>query len=173
MKKKTLLIIIIIFALFCFVVLLKGLSNSNTYVPDTKVGKQLLSFKAKKLFNNEEVISDELFFENKIYLLNLWASWCVPCRTEHHILMKLSSNPSVRIIGLNYKDDLINAKKFINQMGNPYSEILIDNDGTISIELGAYGVPETFLIDENRIILKKFVGPINDKSLKEVESLLK
>jgi len=173
MKKKTLLIIIIIFALFCFVVLLKGLSNSNTYVPDTKVGKQLLSFKTKKLFNNEEVISDELFFENKIYLLNLWASWCVPCRTEHHILMKLSSNPSVRIIGLNYKDDLINAKKFINQMGNPYSEILIDNDGTISIELGAYGVPETFLIDENRIILKKFVGPINDKSLKEVESLLK
>jgi len=173
MKKKTLLIIIIIFALFCFVVLLKGLSNSNTYVPDTKVGKQLLSFKTKKLFNNEEVISDELFFENKIYLLNLWASWCVPCRTEHHILMKLSSNPSVRIIGLNYKDDLINAKKFINQMGNPYSEILIDNDGTISIELGAYGVPETFLIDKNRIILKKFVGPINDQFLKEVESLLK
>ena len=173
MKKKTLLIIITIFVLFCFVVFLKGLSNSNTYVPDTKVGKQLLSFKAKKLFNNEEVISDELFFENKIYLLNLWASWCVPCRTEHHILMKLSSNPSVRIIGLNYKDDLINAKKFINQMGNPYSEILIDNDGTISIELGAYGVPETFLIDENRIILKKFVGPINDQFLKEVESLLK
>ena len=173
MKKKTLLIIITIFVLFCFVVLLKGLSNSNTYVPDTKVGKQLLSFKAKKLFNNEEVISDDLFFENKIYLLNLWASWCVPCRTEHQILMKLSSNPSIKIIGLNYKDDLKNAKKFINEMGNPYSEIVIDNDGTISIELGAYGVPETFLIDENRIILKKFVGPINDKSLKEIESLVK
>jgi len=173
MKKKTLLIIITIFVLFCFVVLLKGLSNSNTYVPDTKVGKQLLSFKAKKLFNNEEVISDELFFENKIYLLNLWASWCVPCRTEHHILMKLSSNPSIKIIGLNYKDDLKNAKKFINEMGNPYSEIVIDNDGTISIELGAYGIPETFIIGKNKIILKKFVGPINDKSLKEIESLVK
>ena len=98
MKKKTLLIIITIFVLFCFVVFLKGLSNSNVYVPSTKVGKQLLSFKAKKLFNNEEVISDELFFENKIYLLNLWASWCAPCRTEHHILMKLSSNPSIKII---------------------------------------------------------------------------
>jgi len=173
MKKKTLLIIITIFVLFCFVVLLKGLSNSNTYIPNTKVGKQLLSFKAKKLFNNEEVISDELFFENKIYLLNIWASWCVPCRTEHHILMQLSNNPSVRIIGLNYKDDLINAKKFINQMGNPYSEIFIDNDGTISIELGAYGIPETFIIDKNKVILKKFVGPINDQSLKEIESLLK
>ena len=153
--------------------MLKGLSNSNIYVPNTKIGKQLLSFKAKKLLNNEEVISDELFFENKIYLLNLWASWCVTCRTEHQILMKLSSNPFVRIIGLNYKDDLINAKKFINQMGNPYSEILIDNDGTISIELGAYGIPETFIIDKNKIILKKFVGPINDQSLKEIESLLK
>ena len=173
MKKKTLLIIITIFVLFCFVVLLKGLSNSNTYVPDTKVGKQLLSFKAKKLFNNEEVISDELFFENKIYVLNLWASWCVPCRTEHPKLMQLSSNPSIRIIGLNYKDDLTNAKKFINQMGNPYSEIIIDKDGTISIDLGAYGIPETFIIDKNKKVLKKFVGPINDQSLKEIESLLK
>ena len=87
--------------------------------------------------------------------------------------MQLSSNPSVRIIGLNYKDDLNNAKKFINEMGNPYSEIVIDNDGTISIELGAYGIPETFVIDKNKIILKKFVGPINDQSLKEIESLLK
>ena len=87
--------------------------------------------------------------------------------------MQLSSNPSVRIIGLNYKDDLTNAKKFINEMGNPYSEIIIDNDGTISIELGAYGIPETFVIDKNKIILKKFVGPINDQSLKEIESLLK
>ena len=67
--------------------------------------------------------------------------------------MQLSSNPSVRIIGLNYKDDLTNAKKFINEMGNPYSEILTDNDGTISIELGAYGIPETFIIDKNKIIL--------------------
>ena len=87
--------------------------------------------------------------------------------------MQLSINPSVKIIGLNYKDDLKNAKKFINEMGNPYSEIVIDNDGTISIELGAYGIPETFIIGKNKIILKKFVGPINDKSLKEIESLLK
>ena len=87
--------------------------------------------------------------------------------------MKLSSNPSIKIIGLNYKDDLTNAKKFINEMGNPYSEIVVDKDGIISIELGAYGIPETFIIDKNKIILKKFVGPINDQSLKEIESLLK
>ena len=81
MKKKTLLIIITIFILFCFVVLLKGLSNSNTYVPNTKIGKQLLSFKAKKLFNNEEVISDELFFETADDV-SLVASGIVPAMNE-------------------------------------------------------------------------------------------
>ncbi len=72
--------------------------------------------------------------------------------------MQLSNNPAIRIIGLNYKDDLTNAKKFINQMGNPYSEIIIDKDGTISIDLGAYGIPETFIIDKNKIILKNLLA---------------
>ena len=77
------------------------------------------------------------------------------------------------MVGLNYKDNFNNAKKFINSMGNPYSDILVDEDGTISIELGAYGVPETFIINEKKIILKKFVGPLNQQSLKEIELLIK
>ena len=87
--------------------------------------------------------------------------------------MELSKNTSIKIIGLNYKDSLINAKKFINSMGNPYSNILVDNDGVISIELGAYGIPETLVIDKNKIILKKFVGPLNHQSLKEIKLLIK
>ena len=83
------------------------------------------------------------------------------------------SFPKIEIIGLNYKDNISNAKKFINNLGNPYSEILTDSDGTISIGIGAYGVPETFIINKNKIILKKFIGPINTKSLKEIESLTK
>ena len=173
MKKKTLLIIITIFVLFCFVVLLKGLSNSNTYVPDTKVGKQLLSFKAKKLFNNEEVISDELFFENKIYLLNIWSSWCVPCRAEHPKLMQLSKNKSLKLIGLNYKDNPKNAKRFINEFGNPYFMIITDKNGIISIDLGAIGVPETFIINKDKKIIKRFLGSLNEKSLKEINLILK
>ena len=173
MKKKNLLIIIIVFVLFCFVVLFKGLSNSNTYIPSTNSGKKLFSFKSKKLFNNQEVNSDELFFEDKIYLLNIWASWCLPCRDEHNILMELSKNSSIKIIGLNYKDNIVNAKRFINELGNPYSEILTDSAGIISIELGAYGVPETLIIDNNKIILKKFVGPLDNESLKEIKILLK
>ena len=103
----------------------------------------------------------------------MWASWCVPCREEHNILMQLSDNPAIEIIGLNYRDNLINAKKFISELGNPYSEILIDKDGTISIGLGAYGIPVTYIIDKNQIILKQFVGVLNDQSLKEIKSLLK
>ena len=87
--------------------------------------------------------------------------------------MELSKNTSIKIIGLNYKDSLINAKKFINSMGNPYSNILVDNDGVISIELGAYGIPETLVIDKNKTILKKFVGPLNNQSLKEIKLLIK
>jgi len=173
MKKFFFLIVVIVFVLFCFVVLLKGLSNSNTYIPSTSSGKKLISFESKKLFNNQEVNSDELFFEDKIYLLNIWASWCLPCRAEHNILMELSKNSSIKIIGLNYKDNIVNAKRFINEFGNPYSEILTDNDGIISIELGAYGVPETLIIDNNKIILKKFVGPLDNESLKEIKILLK
>ena len=87
--------------------------------------------------------------------------------------MDLKNIYNLTLIGLNYKDSLINAKKFINSMGNPYSHILVDNDGVISIELGAYGIPETLVIDKNKIILKKFVGPLNNQSLKEIKLLIK
>ena len=162
----------VVFVFFCFIVLLKGLNNNNTYVPDKIFEKQILNFTAKNLSDNKEIDSEELFLDNKIYLLNIWASWCLPCRAEHDILMKLSRINSIKIIGLNYKDNLVNAEKFINEMGNPYSEILIDKDGVISIELGAYGIPETFIIN-NKMILKKFIGPLNEVSLKEIMVLLK
>ena len=97
----------------------------------------------------------------------------MPCRVEHSTLMKLKENKSIKIIGINYKDNLINAKKFIDKYGNPYSEILIDNDGTIAISLGAYGIPETIIVDKDKTILKKFIGVIDNKSLKEIESLIK
>ena len=173
MKRKTLPIIIIIFLFFCFFVFLKGLNNKNNYIPNENTGRKISSFTAKKLFNNQKINSDELFVEKKFYLLNIWSSWCVPCRAEHDTLMRLSKNNLIKIIGLNYKDDLENAKEFINSLGNPYSEILIDKDGTISIELGAYGIPETFVINENKIIIKKFVGPLTTQSLKEIKSLIK
>ena len=87
--------------------------------------------------------------------------------------MKLSKNQSVKLIGLNYRDNLNNAKKFIKELGNPYTQILIDNDGTLGVEFGAYGVPETFLIDKNKKVIKKFVGPINKENLEEIRLIIK
>ena len=151
----------------------KGLNTPSVYTPSVTFEKELEYFNAKTLIYNKEINSNELFSGKKIYLLNIWSSWCVPCREEHSTLMKLKNNPFIKIIGLNYKDDPINAKKFIEELGNPYSEIVIDKDGTISISLGAYGVPETFIIDDNKKILKKFIGQINDQSLNDIKLLLK
>ena len=172
MRKNSLFIAIIII-IFCFFVLFKGLNTPSVYTPSVTFEKELEYFNAKTLIYNKEINSNELFSGKKIYLLNIWSSWCVPCREEHSTLMKLKNNPFIKIIGLNYKDDPINAKKFIEELGNPYSEIVIDKDGTISISLGAYGVPETFIIDDNKKILKKFIGQINDQSLNDIKLLLK
>ena len=109
------------------------------------------------------ISSEEIFKNDKFYLLNIWASWCVPCREEHAYLLNLSESSDLELIGLNYKDKSENAKKFLDELNNPYDFILSDKDGTISIEWGAYGVPESFLI-YNKKVIKKIIGPISQKS---------
>ena len=104
--------------------------------------------------------------------MNIWASWCLPCRDEHSFLMNLSNQNNIEIIGLNYKDKNKNAKKFLEKLNNPYKIILSDQDGTISIEWGAYGVPESFLI-YNKKIIKKITGPINKDILIEIKKMIK
>jgi cytochrome c biogenesis protein CcmG, thiol:disulfide interchange protein DsbE len=173
MRNKFYLIILFIFLSVCFIIFYKGLSNSNVYTPKVDQKKNIPNFKVKEFDSNIDLSFKEIFKKNHYYILNIWASWCVPCRTEHPLLMKLSNNPSIKLIGLNYKDNLKNAKKFINEFGNPYTQILVDSDGTLSIELGAYGVPETFLIDKERKIIKKFVGPINQEIVEKIEMITK
>ncbi|MDC0569350.1 DsbE family thiol:disulfide interchange protein [Candidatus Pelagibacter sp.] len=172
MKNKFNLLFLVLFIGFCFTIFYKGLNNSNTYTP--KFNKKSMPIFNIKEFNSNNYINSEKVFEgSRYYILNIWASWCVPCREEHPWLMELSKNQSIKLIGLNYKDDLTNAKKFVNKFGNPYSQNLIDDDGTIAIEFGAYGVPETFVINEDKIIIKKFVGPINQKIFKEIQLIIK
>jgi len=173
MKNKLSVFAVIIFLSFCFLIFYKGLDNPSTYSPKIKDKKNIPIFEAKD-FNSGSYLNSEKFFEDDIfYIINIWASWCVPCRTEHPLLMKLSKNQSIKLIGLNYKDNYNNAKKFIKEFGNPYSQIIIDNDGTLSVEFGAYGVPETFLIDKNKMIIRRFIGPINKKIIEEIKSIIK
>ena len=173
MKNKFSSLIIITFLIFCFVIFYKGLNTPSTYLPKIKYKKNIPIFEAKDFNSSSYLNSEKIFEEDLFYIINIWASWCVPCRTEHPLLMRLSRNQSVKLIGLNYKDNINNAKKFINEFGNPYSQIIIDNDGTLSVEFGAYGVPETFLIDKNKMIIRKFVGPISKEILEEIKLIIK
>ena len=173
MKNKLSIFLVIIFLSFCFFVFYKGLNNPNTYLPKIMDKKNIPIFEAKDFNSSSYLNSEKIFEEDTFYIVNIWASWCVPCRTEHPLLMKLSKNQSVKLIGLNYKDSLNNAKNFINEFGNPYSQIIIDNDGTLSIEFGAYGVPETFIIDKNKMIIRKFIGPINQEILEQIKLIIK
>ena len=172
-KNKIIFSALLLFFAFCFIVLFKGLNNSNIYVPKEKTEKILKSFTSKDLYSENKISSDQIFVDSEFYVLNIWSSWCIPCRVEHPKLMQLSKNSSVKLIGLNYKDNPKNAKKFIDILGNPYSMIIIDENGTISIELGAYGVPETFIINKDKKIIKKFIGPLSEESIKEINLILK
>ena len=172
MKNKILLISLILFISFCLVVLFKGLNNSNVYIPET-TNKNIKEFKSRSLFSDDEISSEKILVNSDYYILNIWASWCGPCRKEHPKLMELSKNPSVKIIGINYRDNLKNAKNFVKKFGNPYSVVFVDTNGIISIELGAYGVPETIILNKDKKIIKKFIGYIDDKSFKKINSILK
>jgi cytochrome c biogenesis protein CcmG, thiol:disulfide interchange protein DsbE len=173
MKNKLLLSVTLLFFTFCFIIFYKSLNNSNIYIPKSIPANPLKTFVSKELFSETLMSSDQILSGSQFYLINIWASWCGPCIKEHSELIKLSKNPSIKLIGLNYKDNPDNAKKFIKTLGNPYSNILIDNNGTIAIELGAYGVPETFIINDKKEIIKKIVGPINKKILEEIKLILR
>ena len=173
MKNKIILFIVITFLIFCFVIFYKGLDNSSNYKPKINDKKSIPIFEAKDFNSNIYLRSEKIFDEEIYYIINIWASWCVPCRTEHPLLIELSKNQSVKLIGINYRDNLNNAKNFINELGNPYSQIIIDNDGTLSVEFGAYGVPETFIVDKDKKIIRKFIGPINKKIVKEIKLIIK
>ena len=171
MKIKILPIFFTVIFIIFFLILYKGLQNPNIYSPKTDIKKNIPTFKAK-LFDTDNQINSEEIFENEgFYLMNVWASWCLPCRDEHPILISLKGQKNLKIIGLNYKDKNENAKKFLKEFDNPYDTIFVDQKGTIAIEWGAYGVPETFLIYDKKII-KKIIGPLNENLLTEIKKLI-
>ena len=168
MKTKIIPIILIIIFIIIFFIFYKSLQTSNIYTPNIITKKDIPYFKVKIFDTNEEISSKDIFKSNKFYLMNIWASWCLPCREEHTYLMKLSEKKNIEIIGLNYKDDNKKAKNFLAELDNPYKFIFSDENGLIAIEWGAYGVPESFLIYENKII-SKFIGPLTEKTFNEIQ----
>jgi len=174
MIKTIKLIIFILLGAFVFFILLNALEKSNNYLPDKISNEIETNFKAKLLYKNKEVSLQELIVNKDLAIINIWASWCLPCREEHSFLLNLNSADKVNVIGINYKDSEVNAKKFLEELGNPYTSTLLDPDGTISIELGAYGVPETFLLDsKSKKIIKKYIGPLDDVKFNEILKIIR
>ena len=173
MFKNIKLISIVLLTLFSFFILLKGLDKSNIYSPEIKESNVDFNFKAKYLFSEEEVFINELLNNEGMSLINIWASWCLPCRDEHAYLLNLNSLDKLSIIGINYKDDEKNAKQFLSELGNPYTNIITDPKGINSIEFGAFGVPETYLIDnKSKLIIQKFIGPLDDKAFAKIINIV-
>ena len=172
MKIRIFPISIIFLFIVIFIVFLKGLENPNIYKPKTDVKKNIPLLNFELFESNKKINSNEIFVDDEFYLMNIWSSWCAPCRDEHVFLIKLSKEKNLKLVGLNYKDNYINAKNFLDELNNPYEIIITDKDGLVAIEWGAYGVPETFLIHKKKII-KKIIGPLNIDLVLEIKELVK
>lgn len=141
-----------------------GLKLDPRMIPSPLIDKPLPDFVLPSVAEPKRVVSTK-DLHGRAYLLNVWASWCVACRQEHPLLNALAKSGRLTIIGLNYKDQREDALKWLAQLGNPYSLSLADTDGRVGIELGVYGVPETFVIDKTGTIRYKHIGPITEDVL--------
>tara|TARA_Y100000590_G_C15616636_1_gene976014 strand:- start:396 stop:917 length:522 start_codon:yes stop_codon:yes gene_type:complete len=155
--------VIIIFAL--------GLKTKKIYDTRDLVGNPISEFNLQ-LLNEDKTINTENLKKNNFTLINFWASWCAPCRKEHRHLITLSKNENLKILGINFKDEKFKANKFLKDLGNPFYIIASDTKGKTSISFGVYGIPETILINKDLIILKKYIGPINEKDVKKILKLV-
>ncbi|MBI5783429.1 MAG: DsbE family thiol:disulfide interchange protein [Gammaproteobacteria bacterium] len=143
-----------------------GLNLDPRKIPSPLIGKPLPAFSLATVADPARKASrDDLL--GRAYLLNVWASWCGACRQEHPLLNELAQRKAVTIIGLNYKDKREDALEWIGSLGNPYELSLSDSDGRLGIDLGVYGVPETFVIDKQGIIRYKQIGPITEEVFAE------
>lgn len=156
-----------LFVFICLVVLFRiGLNYDPRRVPSPLIGKPVPAFSLPELKNPGSILtSDDL--KGKVTLLNIWASWCVACRHEHPLLMELAQKNNIRIYGLNYKDDRGEAIRWLDKYGDPYVRSAFDLDGKTGIDLGVYGVPETFVVDRDGIIRYKFIGPITTQLIED------
>ena len=142
-----------------------GLNRNPRDVPSPLVGKPAPAFKVPQLAALDKSFSPE-DMKGKVWLLNVWASWCVSCRQEHPVLVSFAKQGGVPIVGLNYKDQVAEGRKWLSDFGDPYLLSAVDADGRIGIDYGVYGVPETYVIDKAGIIRMKHTGPITPDSLK-------
>jgi cytochrome c biogenesis protein CcmG, thiol:disulfide interchange protein DsbE len=143
-----------------------GLGRDPREVPSPLIGKPAPAFALARLHDADARLTNE-DLKGKVWLLNVWASWCVSCREEHPLLMQLADSKMVPIYGLDYKDKPDAGRAWLARNGNPYTASAVDLDGRVGIDYGVYGVPETFLVDKLGVIRYKQIGPLTPEALRE------
>jgi len=157
------LLLFIVMAVF----LALGLKLNPRDIPSPYINKSAPHFSLVQLHAPEKRLT-ETDMQGKVWLLNVWASWCVSCRAEHPILNRLAHKTSVPIVGLDYKDTVGAAKNLLLQLGNPYTISIIYPEGRAGIDWGVYGVPETFVMDKKNIVRYKHTGPITPDDIEKI-----
>ncbi|HSI53840.1 MAG: DsbE family thiol:disulfide interchange protein [Ramlibacter sp.] len=164
MKAKFLIPLALFGVLVAFLAV--GLNRDPHQVPSPLVNKAAPAFKVPQLIAAEQQFSPA-DMKGQVWMLNVWASWCVACRVEHPLLVQIGASKVVPLIGLDYKDKRMEALGFLSKHGDPYNLSAFDPDGKVGIDYGVYGVPETFIIDKNGVIRHKQIGPITPEALEK------
>ena len=162
MKKLIPLILFLVIAVFLYF----SLNSTSSKLSSPLLGKMFPNVEGRDFYSNESVLLTNLFSDN-MSLVNVWASWCVTCRQEHQMMMKIANNKDLQLIGINYKDTRADGEKFLEIMGNPFDLIIFDPNGKIGLDLGVYATPETFLVNQQGVILYKHIGVIDSKVWQE------
>ena len=171
------LVPLFVFAALALLFLVRLYAGDPSRVPSALIGRPVPAFTLEPLpglsHAGEPVpgLSDA-DLKGRVTVVNVWASWCVPCRQEHPALVELAKNPAVRVVGINYKDNPENARRFLGSLGNPFAAIGIDPNGRAAIDWGVYGVPETFVIGPDGTIRHKQIGPLTAEEFGQFKQAL-
>lgn len=148
------------------VIFYRGLLGNPADVPSVLINKPVPAFTLSPIDGLDlPGLADGDLKKGEVTLVNVWASWCVPCREEHPLLMELASRGDVRVVGINYKDDPENARRFLVTLGIPFAAVGADPNGRAAVDWGVYGVPESFIVDGTGTIRMKWIGPLTREAL--------
>lgn len=170
MKRLVLLLLPLVALVGLVAVFALNINRDPNYIPSVLIDKPAPEFTLPAIEGLDRPGFDTAALKGEVTLVNVFASWCIPCRDEHPVLTKLKAETGIRLFGINQKDAPENARAFLEELGNPYDAAGADANGRVSIDWGVYGVPETFLLDKNGVIVLKIVGPLSDEG---VETVLK
>jgi len=172
-RPRLILVPLIVFAAIAALLLVRLFAGDDSRLPSALIGKDVPHFTLPPLAAGHPGLSDSDLRQGHVTLVNVFASWCVPCHVEHPALLSLSQNPTlakegVSLVGIAYKDNSENVRRFLNAAGDPFARVGADTSGDTGIQFGVYGVPETYIVKGDGTVAYKFVGPMDDDAIASV-----